>query len=404
MSSSRAEEFRQHWRALAGCTIAASIGTIGLQAYTGGAFTAALTGAGIYTRTQLSLATFMLSAIVAVLAPLAGMAMDRVGALRVITLSLIGEAAAFALLGVVPASFPFFVSAIVLLAVLGVGTTPPGFARIVTARFDHGRGLALGIMISGLGLMAMTGPIWANFVISRAGWRAGYLVTAGIVLLFGGIGTALIRSEKPSEQERQARTMDGNWSALRRPLFWAIFFAFLSAALFGGGYLLHLISLLQERGLSLTRAALVQSLIGVAILVGRLSSGVALDRFAPKLVAAAAFTISALGCLLMVTNSTLLDSLAALAIGLTIGAELDILAYMVSRHFGLASFGRLYGLAYGGMITAGGLSPLLIALIERKHGYGLALTISAAGLLGGALLLLTLPPVSERFAEPRTAR
>lgn len=404
MAGSRADEFREHWRALAGCTLAAAIGTIGLQAYTSGAFAAALTGQGIYTRTQLSFATFLLSALVAVAAPFAGMAMDRVGALRIITLSIFGEASAFVLLGVAPARFPMFAGATALLALLGVGTTPPGFARIVTARFDHGRGLALGIMISGLGLMAMSGPIWANWVIGHAGWRTGYLVTAGLVLALGGIGTTLIRSEgaskRQAEAQAQAKRGGGDWSALRRPLFWAIFVAFMSAALFGGGYLLHLITLLHERGFSTGNAALIQSLIGVAVLAGRLTSGLALDRFKPQHVAATAFTLSALGCVLLLTSAPLLDALAALAMGLTIGAELDIMAYMISRHFGLASFARLYGLAYGGMVTAGGISPLMIALIQRTHGYGLALIVSAVGLLAGAVLLLTLPTPPKVDAQP----
>ena len=401
MTGRRADEFREHWRALAGCTLAASIGTIGLQAYTSGAFAAALTRDGLYTRTELALATFLLSALVAVAAPFAGMAMDRMGAIRIITLSIFGEAAAFALLGVAPARFAFFAGGTVLLALLGVGTTPPGFARIVTARFDQGRGMALGILISGLGLMAISGPIWASWVISRAGWRVGYLVTAGLVLALGGIGTTLIRSEGSGRRQTATpgRPRDGgDWSALRRPLFWAIFVAFLSAALFGGGYLLHLITLLEQRGFSAGDAALIQSLIGVAVLIGRLTSGWALDRFRPQHVAATAFTISALGCALLLTSVPLLDGVAALAMGLTIGAELDIMAYMISRHFGLASFGRLYGMAYGGMVTAGGISPLMIALIERSHGYGPALILSTVGLVGGAALLLMLPapPAADR--------
>ena len=405
MADTRAEEFRQHWRALVGCTLAASIGTIGLQAYTSGAFAAALTHEGLYTRTELALATFLLSALVAVAAPFAGMAMDRIGALKVITLAIFGEAAAFALLGVVPARFSYFLGATALLALLGVGTTPPGFARIVTARFDHGRGLALGILISGLGLMAITGPIWASWVISQAGWRVGYLVTAGLVLALGGIGTTLIRSEGVRREQAEAPAgprPGGDWSALRRPLFWAIFVAFSSAALFGGGYLLHLITLLRERGFSAGNAAFIQSLIGVAVLTGRLTSGLALDRFRPQVVAATAFSISALGCALLLTSVPLLDGIAALAMGLTIGAELDIMAYMISRHFGLASFGRLYGLAYGGMVTAGGISPLMIALIERAHGYAPALILSTAGLRAGAMLLLMLPPPPALNADAST--
>jgi MFS family permease len=166
---------------------------------------------------------------------------------------------------------------------------------------------------------------------------------------------------------------------------------FVAPALFGGGYLLHLISLLTERGIAPATAARVQSLIGVAVLCGRLGSGWALDRFPAPRVAAAAFTVSALGCALLLQSNLALMSIAALAIGLTIGAELDILAYFVSRYFGLAGFGRLYGMAYGCLIIAGGTSPVLIAWLARLGGYPLALIVSTFGTIAGALILLTLP-------------
>jgi len=388
-------EFRDHWRALLGCTIAASIGTIGLHAYTSGAFMPALIASAGYTKSQLSLATLILSAVVAVSAPFAGMLMDRYSAVRVITVAVLGEAAMFGLLSAAPARFPVYASLIVLLALVGVGTTPPGFARIVTARFDHARGLALGCMISGLGLMAISGPIWATWVISHAGWRTGYAVMAGLVLILGGLGLLLIRGDRretarPSvSAETPAR---GSHNALAQPLFWMLLAGFLLPSLFGGGYLLHLITLLRERGFSPAGAAQVQSLIGVAVLCGRLGSGAALDRFSPRWVAAIAFTISALGCALLLLSTPLLMAIAALAIGLTIGAELDIMAYFISRYFGLANFGRLYGFAYGGLILAGGVSPLLITKIaEWGGGYALALIVSTIGTAAGAAILLAMP-------------
>lgn len=395
MQRSAAQEFREHWRALLGCTIAASIGTIGIHAYTSGAFVRPLGEAG-YGKEQLSLATLILSTTVAICAPFAGTLMDRYGPLMVITIAVLGEAAAFALLGIAPVGFPIYAGAIVLLALLGVGTTPPGFARIVTARFDAGRGLALGCMISGLGLMAISGPIWATWVIQQGGWRLGYGVMAALVLVLGGAGLLLIRSDQASHPVAPVRAasvshgMEGA-SALRRPLFWIMLSGFLAPALFGGGYLLHLISLLAERGIDAAMAARIQSLIGVAILCGRLGSGWALDHFPAARVAALAFAISAGGCALLLQSHPALMGVAALAIGLTIGAELDIMAYFISRYFGLANFGRLYGLAYGCLIISGGTSPVLISRLAAQGGYDLALMVSTVGTLAGALILLTLP-------------
>lgn len=410
MQGSAAREFREHWRALLGCTIAATIGTIGFHAYTSGAFVPALGRDAGYTRDQLALATLILSATVAVCAPMAGALMDKYGAVRIITIAVVGEAAAFALLAIAPVGFPLYAGIIALLALLGVGTTPPGFARIVTARFDAGRGLALGCMISGLGLMAITGPIWATWVIERAGWRAGYGVMAGLVLLFGGIGVALIRSDRnhaatnaTAATPQQVGDVAGDSSqALRRPLFWIMLAGFLAPALFGGGYLLHLISLLTERGVPLATAAQIQSLIGVAVLVGRLGSGWALDHFPATRVAAIAFAISAFGCALLLQSDPFWMGVAALAIGLTIGAELDIMAYFISRYFGLASFGRLYGLAYGCLIISAGASPVLISKLAGQGGYDMALIVSTVGTLAGAIILLTLPDprvVARRAAE-----
>jgi len=387
------QEFRQHWRTLAGCTIAASIGTIGLHAYTSGAFVHALTTDAGFTRDQMSLATLILSASVAICAPFAGVLMDRYGALRIVSIAVIGEALAFALLGLIPADFGFYAAGILLLAILGVGTTPPGFARMVTTRFDRSRGLALGLMISGLGIMAITGPIWATWVIDQFGWRGGYLVMAGLVLLLGGAGVLLIRSDGAAHGESARPSLKtGNFSALRRPLFWMMLLGFLAPAFFSGGYLLHMITLLRERGFSPEGAAQIQSLIGVAVLVGRMGSGWALDHFPPQWVAAVAFMISGLSCVLLLQSDPLLVGIAALGIGLTIGAELDIMAYFISRYFGLESFGRLYALAYACLITSAGASPVLISKVAGMGGgYATALIVSTIGTVAGAVILMTLP-------------
>jgi MFS family permease len=392
-------EFRDHWRTLAGCTIAAAIGTIGLHAYTSGAFVHELTEIG-FTRDQLARATLVLSASIAVCAPIAGALMDRFGAFRVVAVSIFGEALAFSLLSIIPADYSVYVACIALLALLGVGTTPPGFARMVTARFDRRRGLALGIMISGLGLMAITGPIWATWVIGHLGWRGCYRVMAGLVLVLGGAGMLLIRGDHGGSGQVQvgSKAAGGDFSAFRRPLFWVMLLGFLAPAFFSGGYLLHLISLLRERGFTPAGAAQVQSLIGVAVLTGRLTSGLALDRFAAPRVAAFAFAISGLSCALLIQSNTALMAVAAFGIGLTIGAELDIMAYCISRYFGLANFGKLYGLAYGSLVLSAGASPVMISRIADTGGYPTALMVSTFGTLVGALILLMMPD-PRRYAE-----
>jgi MFS family permease len=395
-----AGEFKRHWRSLAGCTIAASVGTIGLNAYTSGAFLPELVAKAGYSREQMSVATLLLSGTVALVAPFVGIAVDQWGAFRVIGFAVIGEVLGFFLLGTVPADFASYASAVVLLALMGAGTTPPSFSRIVTSHFDRRRGLALGLMVSGLGVTAITAPMLLTHVISRLGWRGGYLFLALLVLTFGAIGLLLIRSDssRVPTQPSPVVSRGGDWSAMKRPLYWYILLCFAAPALFGGGYLLHLISILRERGFTPAHAAQIQALVGFAIIAGRLVSGIAMDRIFAPYVAAGAFMITTLGTALLLSSQASLLCLAGLGIGLTIGAELDILALTLSRYFGLASFGRLYGLAYSVMILAGGCSPVLIAKLARGGDYTPGIIVSAIGIFAAAFLVVLLP----KFKAPRS--
>ena len=214
---------------------------------------------------------------------------------------------------------------------MGVGTTPPSFSRVIAARFNLRRGLALGIMISGLGIMAISAPLVMTHVIAATGWRGGYWALALLVLVLGGGGYWLIHMDGPAADEKPGRDADrdglGGWSALRRPLLWYLLLCFAAPALFGGGYLLHLVTILRQRGFTPNEAAQVQALVGVAIVVGRFTSGFAMDRIFAPFVAAIAFAISSAGAAMLLSTSGPILCLAALATGLTIGGR--------TRHPGL---------------------------------------------------------------------
>ena len=82
-------------------------------------------------------------------------------------------------------------------------------------------------------------------------------------------------------------------------------------------------------------------------MIGRVASGYLLDRvFAPR-VAMWIFGAAAFGIALLRTAAgTRLVFLAVFLIGLGMGAEVDIIAYLTSRYFGLRAFGEIYGYAF----------------------------------------------------------
>lgn len=83
----------------------------------------------------------------------------------------------------------------------------------------------------------------------------------------------------------------------------------------------------------------------------------------------------------------------AALIGLSAGADGDLLGYLLSRYFGLRAFGSLGGVAYGAYILAATIFPLLAGVIvDRTASYKLIFVILGAMSTVSAGLLLTLGP------------
>jgi hypothetical protein len=95
-------------------------------------------------------------------------------------------------------------------------------------------------------------------------------------------------------------------------------------------------------------------------------------------------------------------ALAAALLGITTGAEGDLLAYLASRYFGLRSFGQIAGLLYVPLGLAHAASPLLYAASRDLSGSYDSMLVTAMVLFsGGAGLLLAMGPYPD-FAEGRT--
>jgi MFS family permease len=156
--------------------------------------------------------------------------------------------------------------------------------------------------------------------------------------------------------------------------------------------------MLTDGGLDPIAAGRVAGEIGLAVIASRLLVGFLLDRtFAPR-IAIAICIIAAAGCAIFIAKGTAAASLTAIALGLAMGAELDLMGFLVARYFGLAEFGRIYGWLYGAFIFASGLGPLWVGALRDSSGnYRLSLALSAAGLIASCAVFLMLP----RYAPAR---
>ena len=166
----------------------------------------------------------------------------------------------------------------------------------------------------------------------------------------------------------------------------------------------HFVPILKDRGADPMAAAGVASLVGLFSIVGRLGTGVLLDRFRASLVGAGAFMLPILaGALLLFWGQNpAAQSAAAAVIGLTLGSEVDVIVYLTTRHFGLKNFGALYG----GLLTALSIGtaagPLVAAAIyDAKGSYELFLWLTTLSMGMSALALASLPqPVFASGSAP----
>lgn len=111
--------------------------------------------------------------------------------------------------------------------------------------------------------------------------------------------------------------------------------------------------------------------------------------------AAATFLLPAPGAYALAATDV--PWLGAISIGVTLGAELDLLAFMCSRYFGVHRFGLMYGVIFAGFMLGSAAGPYTMgAAFEGLGSYVPALQLFAVLLLAASALMLTLGPY--RFA------
>lgn len=385
------DEFARGWKVLLGATAGNAVG-ISAVGYTAGLFVEPLEREFGWTRMQISSWSVASMLGLALTNPIVGWLVDRWGPRGVGVFSLSCVATGYLALSRMQSSLEQYLGIFFLMAVLGSGSSPLTLTRAVVSRFDRARGAAIGIALTGISLPAVAGPLLLVPILEARGWRSAYLALAGYVAVVIPLvaATLPVRDASPSAAPA-ARAGPGEVAeALRSSRFWLIFSCFSCVSLILTGLVVHAVPMLTSLGLPLTQAARAASLLGVSIVVGRLAAGFAVDRLYAPYVGAGVFLIAAAGCIVLCLAGPGWAALAAVMIGVALGTEIDLVAFLVTRFFPLAAYGRIYALVYTGVVVGAGSSPPLIgASFDRFGSYVPALTAGAAGLgLSAALLVL----------------
>jgi MFS family permease len=338
-------------------------------------------------RASISLAFTLANLIQSVSSPLAGRLTDRFGTRKVILVSTAIFASLLVSSHLLSATLWNIYVFYGLLGFVGSGSGPIPYVKVISRWFDRHRGLALGLSMLGIGSGAIIMPILAQRLIAALGWRSTYTIIGLFVLVVSMPAVAVFLKESPEEigllpdgailaahaTEKQNREEGMTWrDARRNRAFWLMVGAFFLVGASVHGCVIHLVPMLSDQGVSSNRVALATSFLGSALLIGRVCSGYLLDRFFAPRVAMCLFGAAACGIALLRTGADSgLVFPAVLLIGLGIGAEVDIIAYLVGRYFGLRAFGEIYGYAFASYVLAGALGPWLMGVgFDRFASYG----------------------------------
>lgn len=238
-------------------------------------------------------------------------------------------------------------------------------------------------------------PPVAQWLISIYGWRTAYGVLGTIILLISVPLASLFLRYPPGSTTQQSEAVptppvaSAVWSAP----FLGIVVALLLFSFATNGLNTHWASLLTDKGATTAQAALVLSVAGFAALSSKIGTGYLLDRFRAGRVAAVLLALCAFGFLLILrTYQWPLAILSAVLVGLGMGAESDVVPYLLTRYFSLDRFGVLYGYTWCVYAVAGATGPLVMgAVFDLTGSYQVVLTVSLAMVLCSSLVFALLP-------------
>ncbi|MBX9664287.1 MFS transporter [Novosphingobium sp.] len=397
-------ELRSDWRILVACALGIAASAIALPYYSIGALTKPIELETGWSRSDIQFAIAFSSGLGALTAPVTGWLVDRYGARKVALPGFAGVALGMMIAALAGSTVVFYLG-FALTALLGAGTNPVVWSKVVTSRFDHARGTALGLALVGTALSAILLPLLITVLVQRANWHVALALVAILPLVvslpiawFWLPAEPVYRSGAPVQPAVSIR------SAVRSVRFAILAVSILCGYLAVSGVLTSLVPAFTDRGLAPARAAVIAGTVGLAMIPGRVLIGMLIDRYWAPAVGCVILLIPAAACLILVSATDSLSlTLCCLALGLAAGAELDLLAFLTARYFGRARFSKLYALLYAGLAIGSATAPAMFSRLREVSGDYAASFLSSAGLfaVAGCILLLLgpYPSIPDPSAE-----
>ncbi len=357
------------------------------------------------------------------LGPIEGYFVDRIGPRRLMLVGIPLMGLGYILMSRINSLTAFF-----LVYVLGItlgnslGMSTPMTAAVANW-FNRKRGLAFGVMWSGVGLGGLLVPA-LGWAVERFGWRDAAMFV-GIGLIAVGIPIASVMRHRPEQYGYYPDGKAPDGTAAQRPSqadlsqdftarealgtssFWFLSLSITARSLVSGGIGLHLVPYFVGLGASPVGAAALAGSVGVMSIPGRFGLSAMGDFVDRRYVMAASLAVMTVAIVLMARATTISGVIPVLVVFSAAQGGISVIPQsLIAEYFGRRSYATIQGFRSSIQMAGIIVGPIISGLIFDTTGsYTIAfLGFSGASVVSMVLVLFAKPPKRRLPAESRAGR
>lgn len=299
--------------------------------------------------------------------PLFGRLCQKIGPKKVLIMGCLSGGVSFFLVTLTKSLWHLYLAYAVLSLTLSAITFVP-ISSLLSVWFERRRGTAIGLAYIGISAGGLVLSPIIGAITERFGWQQTFMMLGILMWILALPMTLFIVKDNPANLglspdgdppltplagdtfktagSGKSITEEG-WplgQALRTGQYWWIITAFCLVSVGYMGVLQHQVPLISEKGIPYTYATIALGIISAMGGFGKFGLGRLTESFPFKWVMVICFSMQIIGLLLLLNlqNMAIL-SLYAIFFGFGMGGVIVLQPLVISRYFGLASFGILLG-------------------------------------------------------------
>jgi MFS family permease len=361
-----------------------------------------------WTRTEVTGAVALGTLSGGLLAPFAGVLVDRYGARVMAPIGAIAVSLALYLLGSVHSLWVFYVSFILARGLSSTTVTGIVSQSLAVNWFRRMRGRAFGMIAMAVPLGGSVGAIAAQPIIDGPGWRTVFIVFPSLLLICFVIPAVVVYRRRPEDlgllpdgdiapqpgvPRRPTLAPEISWTlreAARTKALWLLISGLFIGTLANGAVSFHLVAYYTDKGMSSSIAAVAISVYALFGAIANFIWGFLVERMSERLLLASAMVLSSLSLGLMLPVQHAAPAIAVAALyGMAARGEGTLVNTILAQYYGRDSYGRIAGIVSPFNSIALGIGPLLASIcFDLSGSYTIAFAIFSGTYLFSAFILV----------------